>query len=168
MQKEREEQLQRVNAICRHSLWQTSRKRIEELEQDRVFCRHDVIHFLDVARLAWIENLEQHLGLEKEHVYAAALLHDIGRHLQYEQGIPHEEGSVMLAGEILRDCGFSDAECLKICDAIAGHRAKKTGKDGGLAGALYRADKASRMCLFCAAEAECNWPEEKKNREVRI
>ena len=74
----------------------------------------------------------------------------------------------MLAGEILRDCGFSDAECLKICDAIAGHRAKKTGKDGGLAGALYRADKASRMCLFCAADAECNWPEEKKNREVRI
>ena len=74
----------------------------------------------------------------------------------------------MLAGEILRDCGFSDAECLEICDAIAGHRAKKTGKDGGLAGALYRADKASRMCLFCAADAECNWPEEKKNREVRI
>ena len=102
MQKEKEEQLQRVNAICRHSLWQTSRKRIEELEQDRVFCRHDVIHFLDVARLAWIENMEQQLGLEKEHVYAAALLHDIGRHLQYEQGIPHEEGSVMLAGQILR------------------------------------------------------------------
>lgn len=168
MQKEKEEQLQRVNAICRHPLWQTSRKRIEELEQDRVFCRHDVIHFLDVARLAWIENLEQQLGLEKEHVYAAALLHDIGRHLQYEQGIPHEKGSVMLAGQILRDCGFSDAECLEICDAIAGHRAKKTGEAGGLAGALYRADKASRMCLFCAADAECNWPEEKKNREVRI
>ena len=109
MQKEKEEQLQRVNAICRHPLWQTSRKRIEELEQDRVFCGHDVIHFLDVARLAWIENLEQQLGLEKEHVYAAALLHDIGRHLQYERGIPHEEGSVMLAGQILRDCGFSDA-----------------------------------------------------------
>ena len=73
----------------------------------------------------------------------------------------------MLAGEILRDCGFSDAECLEICDAIAGHRAKETGEDGGLAGVLYRADKASRMCLFCAAEAECNWAEEKKNREVR-
>ena len=65
MQKEKEEQLQRVNAICRHSLWQTSRKRIEELEQDRVFCRHDVIHFLDVARLAWIENLEQQLGWKR-------------------------------------------------------------------------------------------------------
>ena len=79
MQKEREEQLQRVNAICRHSLWQTSRKRIEELEQDRVFCRHDVIHFLDVARLAWIENLEQQLGLEKEHVYAAGGICNMSR-----------------------------------------------------------------------------------------
>ena len=47
-------------------------------------------------------------------------------------------------------------------------QAKKTGKDGGLAGALYRADKASRMCLFCAADAECNWPEEKKNMAVRV
>ena len=37
MQKDKEEQLQRVNAICRHPLWQTSRKRIEELEQDRAY-----------------------------------------------------------------------------------------------------------------------------------
>ena len=150
--------MDRVNRIWRHPVYQEHYKKIQELESERIFCRHTPEHFLDVARLMYIYALEEHLELPKELIYAAALLHDIGRHLQYERGIPHEEGSVMLAGQILRDCGFSDAECLKICDAIAGHRAKKTGEDGGLAGALYRADKASRMCLFCAADAECNWP----------
>ena len=42
-------------------------------------------HFLDVARLAWIAGLEQGLGLDKEIVYAAALLHDIGK-----QAVPPE------------------------------------------------------------------------------
>ncbi len=108
-------------------------------------------------------------GAGKGTFYAAALLHDIGRHLQYEQGIPHEEGSVIARRrEFCGIAAFQMQNVWKFAMLIAGHRAKKTGKDGGLAGALYRADKASRMCLFCAADAECNWPEEKKNREVRI
>ena len=32
---------------------------------------------------------------------------------------------------------------------------------------LYRADKASRVCLFCAAEPECNWSPEKKNMRIK-
>ena len=30
-----------------------------------------------------------------------------------------------------------------------------------------KADKASRVCLFCAAEPECNWSREKKNMTIR-
>ena len=41
-------------------------------------------HLLDVARLAWIFNLEANQEISKERIYAAALLHDIGRHIQYE------------------------------------------------------------------------------------
>ena len=98
--------MERVNAICRHKLWRESVDEIARLEQDRAFCRHDRAHFLDVARLAYIENLEQGLGVDKELIYAAALLHDIGRHLQYTQNIPHDEAGAQLAEIIMADCGF--------------------------------------------------------------
>ena len=59
-------ELERVNAICRHDLWRNSVREIARLERDRQFCRHDLVHFLDVARLAYIENLERGLGVDKE------------------------------------------------------------------------------------------------------
>ena len=31
---------------------------------------------------------------------------------------------------------------------------------------IYRADKLSRMCLFCGEQSRCNWAEEKKNRKI--
>ena len=99
--------MERVNQICKHPLWVESVKKIQALEQQRIFCRHNIPHFLDVARLSWIENLEQGLGISKELIYAAAMLHDIGRHLQYTEQIPHDKGSAMLAEEILKDCGFT-------------------------------------------------------------
>ena len=68
------QELERVNAICRHPLWRDSVRQIAHLERDRQFCRHDLVHFLDVARLAYIENLERGLGVDKELIYAAALL----------------------------------------------------------------------------------------------
>lgn len=84
--------MERVNQICKHPLWVESVKKIQALEQQRIFCRHNIPHFLDVARLSWIENLEQGLGISKELIYAAAMLHDIGRHLQYTEQIPHDKG----------------------------------------------------------------------------
>ena len=56
--------MERVNAICRHALWRESMDEIARLEQDRVFCRHDRAHLLDVARLAYMENLERGLGVD--------------------------------------------------------------------------------------------------------
>lgn len=157
----------RVDAVCAHPLWKECVQKIAELEETRIFCRHDPVHFLDVARLAQIENLERGLGLEKERIYAAALLHDIGRHLQYEQGLAHDQGSRILAERILPDCGYSREEQEEILEAIGAHREMRTGKLDTLAGVLYRADKRSRMCLFCKAQTECDWPEEKKNRKIR-
>lgn len=81
-------------------------------------------HFLDVARLSWIENLEKGLGIEKELIYAAALLHDCGRFRQYEDGTPHELAGAQLAEEILFDCGFEEPEREEILRAISGHREK--------------------------------------------
>lgn len=156
-----------IQKICAHPLWKRSVERIAELEKDRIFCGHDVSHFLDVARLAYIESLERQMETPKEWIYAAALLHDIGRHLQYEQGIPHDQGSAMLAEEIMTDCGFSQEAKAAVLEAISGHRKKETAALDGLSGLIYRADKRSRACLFCPAEPECNWSPEKKNMIIR-
>ncbi|MGN0621600.1 MAG: HD domain-containing protein [Porcipelethomonas sp.] len=155
--------MERIDKICGHALWRSCVEKIHELEQERIFCGHDTSHFLDVARLAYIENLERSLNISKELIYAAALLHDIGRHLEYLEGISHDEASAMLAGDILKDCGFDTQEQNEIIAAIAQHRAAETAKKDDLAGLIYRADKKSRPCLFCKAEKLCNWSSRKKN-----
>ena len=114
-----------------------------------------------------MENLERGLGVDKELIYAAALLHDIGRHLQYTKNIPHDEAGAQLAEIIMADCGFSPAEREEVAQAILQHRGGGDRSRDGLAALLYRADKASRACLFCAAEPECNWSREKKNMTIR-
>lgn len=152
-----------INQIISHPLWQENMQKIRELEQTRIFCRHDADHLLDVARLAYIENLEQNLGISRERIYGAALLHDLGRAKQYEDGTPHDIAGGELAEKILKDCGFSDEDRREIVEAISGHRNTQTGENEGLSGLLYRADKASRQCLFCSARKDCNWSDEKKN-----
>ena len=97
--------MERVNQILQHTLYQSCRRQIDEKEKDRIFCGHDMGHLLDVARLAWIFNLEANQEISKERIYAAALLHDIGRHIQYEQEIPHSKAGVPIAEKILKDCG---------------------------------------------------------------
>lgn len=124
------------------------------------------MHLLDTARLAWISNLEEGLGLEREVVYAAALLHDIGRSEQYETGIPHAEAGARIAEPILADCGFTEEERGEILYAIASHSKRDPSRKTVLADLLYRADKGSRACFACAVEPMCDWPSEKKNRVI--
>ncbi len=158
--------MNRLDEICSHPLWQKCLQEIGRLEEDRIFCGHDVQHFLDVARIAYIENLEQEYAVSKDLIYAAALLHDIGRHLQYTEGISHEEASARLAETILEDCGFTGEERKEILQAIRLHRNPGTAEKNNLAGLLYRADKKGRACGFCEVRERCNWPEEKKNMKL--
>ena len=85
------DKMKRLNAILCHPLYRRCYGRLEELEKDRIFCCHQMPHLLDVARIAYILNMEQDLGLEKEVIYAASILHDIGKYAQYEDGTPHEQ-----------------------------------------------------------------------------
>lgn len=160
--------MERINKIYEHPLWKESLKQIEKAEQDRIFCRHGFSHFLDVARIAYIENLEKDLNISKELIYAAALLHDIGRHLQYQSGTPHEQASAELAEKILPDCGFDKDSQKRILMAIGGHRNAETSCKNSLGGLIYRADKKSRNCMFCSAAGECNRKDEKKNLSLSI
>ncbi len=157
----------RVNRILHHPLWQGAMTQIEESEQNRVFCKHDLVHLLDTARLAYIENLEEGLGFGKELIYAAALLHDIGRGLEYTQGISHDEASCALAAAILPDTGFGEAESAQILQAISSHRSDGCQLEPDLPGLLYRGDKGSRNCFYCKQQDHCKWSEEKKNKEIK-
>ena len=71
--------MKRIQDIFTHPLYQEQLSLLMDAEKDRIFCRHTVEHFLDVARLMYLYNLEDSAGLEKELIYAAAFLHDIGR-----------------------------------------------------------------------------------------
>ena len=151
--------MKRVNAIFRHPLYQTYYRRLEEAEQGRIFCRHQMTHLMDVARIAYIRSLEEGLGLDREVIYAAAVLHDIGKVLQYEEGIPHEITGEKIAAEILDglagENAFSETEKTMILTAIRGHR-KLRDEPEVLERLLYESDKASRMCFACHADPKCN------------
>ena len=98
---ERQKGMPRLNAVVNHEVYQTYYKRICECETDRVFCCHQMNHLLDVARIAYIKNLEEGLGFDKELIYVAAVLHDIGKSFQYRQQIPHEIAGERIARRIL-------------------------------------------------------------------
>lgn len=157
-------QMARVDRIWNHPGYQECLKEIEKCESGRKFCRHTPEHFLDVARLTYIYVLEAGIAVSKEEIYAAALLHDIGRHMQYLKGIPHEAASADIARDILADTGFTENEQERILEVILNHRKKQSGTD--FAALFYRADKMSRSCFLCKAEKECDWPAEKKNRSI--
>ena len=72
----------------------------------------------------------------------------------------------MLAGDILRECGFDQQEQEEIISAIELHRSAETSEKDNLAGLIYRADKKSRPCMFCKAREQCNWSDEKKNLKL--
>ena len=159
--------MKRVNAIYCHPRYQEAYRKIQELEKERTFCSHPMTHFLDVARLASIFSLEEGLKIDKEIIYSAALLHDIGRHEEYLYGTPHQEASARIAAPILEDCGFDGKEIRQITEAILAHRDKSVKKEKNLKGFIYRADKMSRNCFDCRAEEQCNWSKKKKNMEIQ-
>lgn len=158
--------VERINKIINNGEFISSLKKIKLYEKQRIFCKHNLRHFLDVARISYILNLENQLGINKEIIYAAALLHDIGRFKQYEDKTPHEIASGIIAENILRNCEFQEEEIKIIIAAITKHR-EKTDNLTDLSGIIYAADKLSRNCFSCKAEKQCNWSKEKKNLIIR-
>lgn len=158
--------MERIDKILKHDLFIENLKKNKAAEAERCFCRHDMTHFLDVARIGVILNMKEQQGVAEELIYAAGLLHDIGRHRQYSEGIPHEQASAEIAPDILKDCGFDEKETSVIVEAILCHRDSASAEAEGLKGILYRADKASRACFACEAERDCNWKDNRKNLKI--
>lgn len=143
----------RINLILNDEEFQNHLNNNRNMEVDRIFCHHDIVHLLDVCRIAMIINLEQNLNIDKETIYASGLLHDIGRWVEYKTGKDHAIASAELAEPILLRCGFTHAEIQEILLAIRSHRKKDHSTD--LSRILFQADKASRLCLNCNAKGEC-------------
>ncbi len=158
--------MQRVNQILETKQYRKYLKKNEKAEKGRSFCHHDMRHFLDVARIAMLLNREEEYEVEQELIYAAALLHDIGRWRQYKDGTPHEQASAELAPELLVKSGFDESEQAVILEAIRQHRNASVKDEKNLSGLLYRADKLSRACFACKACEKCDWKAEKKNMRI--
>lgn len=163
----------RVEAVWRHPVFQREYIRLVKLERDRVFCRHDLRHLMDTARIMWARNLELELGIDREVIYTTALLHDIGKAAQYEGAGEHEIVGAAIAAEILDDLparrAFTLEEREMMLTAIRGHRRLREGAEP-LERLLFQADKASRTCFACPedARARCSWSDAKKNLSIAV
>lgn len=169
--------MERVDKIMKHPLFQQCREVIDQAEVNRIYCKHNLEHSLDVARIAYILNLEEKESLEKELIYAMALVHDLGRSEEYINGTNHHVAGAEIAKQLLEECGFSAKEIHMVCQAVAAHKSwSDAGHDTNAEEQqrtveyckklLYRADKLSRNCYDCSASKTCYWDENIRNHQV--
>ncbi|WP_101772220.1 HD domain-containing protein [Peptostreptococcus faecalis] len=155
--------MERVNAIIAHPDFLEAMSEIKKLEKKRIFCGHDLEHLLSVARIMYLTVLNEKIDIDKEIIYSTALLHDLGRAIQYKSGSAHAIESVKIAKKILEDVGFDRETIDYISTAIKEHNTETTTE---LSRILKYADKQSRNCFMCDAIKECKWSDEKKNMGV--
>lgn len=157
----------RVEQVFNNSLFRQWMDKNKEKEVYRRFCNHDLQHVVDVARILYILFLEEGslqyfvntFGLDnyeaaKEVIYAAALLHDVGRWKQYETGEDHAVLGKGMASAVLTEAGYLPGETKIITQAIGEHRSNFENRSF-LGEKLYRADKLARPCMQCLAKEEC-------------
>ncbi|MBQ5852446.1 MAG: HD domain-containing protein, partial [Lachnospiraceae bacterium] len=138
--------MKRINLIYNNAIYREKFDKLQVMEKNRVFCNHTLEHNMDVARLMYIKSLEDGIGLDKEIIYATALMHDIGRLEQYENNVPHEEAGAKLCDIILPECEFVQDEISEIKEAVIYHRKGADENESKLAKLLRWADKNSRCC----------------------
>lgn len=160
--------MDRIDRIINNQEYIAAIEDIAIREREREYCIHDRNHYLAVARIAWILNLEKQYSIDKEIVYAAALLHDCGRGIQYETGEEHEKAGAKKALGILQTTGFTEDETEEIVHAIRYHRNKEEAMKRPLSEIIYTADKASRECFWCEVRKKCNRAPKKRTQKLEF
>ncbi|NLJ71797.1 MAG: HD domain-containing protein [Syntrophomonadaceae bacterium] len=159
--------MRRIELLLNNPLYQEYMNYNEIEEAEPKFCRHDISHHIDVARIAYILVLEQNdLNFfikesnlsgrlaAKEVIYAAGLLHDIGKWKEYRTGIDHSSFGAKLARDILPQVFFNPNEVEIIARAIYEHR--NLSMDMSFLGErIYRADNLARICINCIYRKDC-------------
>lgn len=157
--------LDKINKILNNNYFKECLNKNIVCEKDREFCHHDLEHFLAVGRICYIMVLEKKLDIDKEIVYAAALLHDIGKWKQYSEGRAHEIASAEISCHILKECGYNEKNIDIIINAILHHRVDKV-DNMDFNSILYKSDKISRNCFCCTTQKLCKWSSLKKNSSI--
>ncbi len=163
--------MERIDKLVKLPTYQTLMETINKAEEGREFCRHDINHSLDVARIGCILNAEENLGIKKAVIYATALLHDIGRAQEYTGGEKHNAAGAKIARELLEAVNFGGDDLKEIVAAIYYHSSQEAAEKKGLrslSNLLYRADKMSRNCFLCKKYDECYWPDARKNKGLTV
>ena len=155
-----------ANKILNNTTYRREMDALRTSEQGRIFCRHDIEHCLSVARIAMLLCMEHGIPADADTVYAAALLHDIGRTAEYTNGIPHQIAGKQLAAAILTECGCPPRQQDAIQNLIAAHRQPEG--TISLEQMFYLADKRSRSCFACPAQGACNWEDEKRTMKIEV
>lgn len=146
----------RVNQIVKNPLFVELSLKNAQAEQKRKFCSHGFDHGLAVARIAYIFLMEEkNTSLSKEVIYAAAVLHDLGRWREYETGKDHAIVGAELVQPILEEAGFTSEEAEIIRIAIREHRCDPNAQLSVLGKALAYADDWARDCQSCKNKGEC-------------
>lgn len=150
--------MERLNRIVGGEEFQRHLARTQAAEKGRIYCKHGMDHLLSVARIAYAYLLERGASAEprfKEVVYTAALLHDLGRWVEYQTGEDHAKAGARLAKPLLEEAGFTEDEVRVILPAILEHR-QESGHTNALAKALALADDWARDCWNCSAQDTCH------------
>ncbi|NLF46399.1 MAG: HD domain-containing protein [Syntrophomonadaceae bacterium] len=159
--------MKRIDLLLQDSLYNEYLHRNAREEMDQRLCRHDINHHFTVAQMTFslmLNNNDWEIFLEetgidsqaaaKEVVYAAGLLHDIGKWKEYRDGEDLAACSARLSRTILPRALFTPDEIEIICRAICEQR--NINKDISLLGEkLYRGNNLSRMCSECHHNEEC-------------
>lgn len=152
--------MDRVNRIWRHPVYQEHYKKYRNLKVNGSSAAILLNIFWMLHGWCTFMHWRNIWSCPKELIYAATLLHDIGRAQQYQYNIPHDIAGVEIAREILTDLHFTEQEKELILSSIGHHR--KGDSCSTLAALLYKADKQSRNCFLCSAASECYWSDDKK------
>ncbi|MCR4956461.1 MAG: HD domain-containing protein [Lachnospiraceae bacterium] len=157
-----------VNRLISNETYMKTMGEIHEMEKSRIYCHHGFNHLLDVARIAYIINLEKGFGYDKEFLYLCGLLHDIGRAKEYITGVSHKQCGVTLAKELLAQIDYPKEKQELILEKVAQHGHAPMPKEGITRDNFFWfADKRARNCFACKAAGTCNWPMEKRTMEVQ-
>lgn len=173
--------MDRVKAIINHPLYGEYLEKNAQREKERRFCKHDYQHMYDVARASY-NMLMDNGGIReiisrgvsgqesvREVIYAAGLLHDIARWVQYDTGEDHALAGSRLARPIMEYAGFDARETALALRAIREHR--RGGQGASLLGkTLCLADDLTRPCAKCDARLDCYKFEQMENirRELAL
>ena len=155
--------------------YQDRLRRLQQIEKNRAFCRHDLAHMEKCAEIGQWMKRENGLAYSDGTILLCALLHGLGRVEEYESGADHRMASAELADGLLRELEVSEEERRKILRAIRSHGRRKDAarmwyarkRIRTLEGLLRFSDQFSRPCYRCRARRECKWREDEKIPRIK-